>query len=46
MDLRACIDAPVTLAPGQTLLIATGLAIHIDDPGLAARDSAALGTGP
>ena len=36
MDLRACIDAPVTLAPGQTQLIPTGLAIHIDDPGLAA----------
>ena len=36
MDLRACIDAPVTLAPGQTQLVATGLAIHIDDPGLAA----------
>jgi dUTP pyrophosphatase len=36
MDLRACIDAPVTLASGQTQLIATGLAIHIDDPGLAA----------
>ncbi len=36
MDLRACIDAPLTLAPGQTQLIPTGLAIHIDDPGLAA----------
>jgi deoxyuridine 5'-triphosphate nucleotidohydrolase len=36
MDLRACIDAPVTLAPGQTQLVPTGLAIHIDDPGLAA----------
>ena len=36
MDLRACIDAPVTLAPGQTQLLPTGLAIHIDDPGLAA----------
>ena len=36
MDLRACIDAPVTLAAGQTQLVPTGLAIHIDDPGLAA----------
>ncbi|TXI24701.1 MAG: dUTP diphosphatase [Roseateles sp.] len=36
MDLRACLDAPITLAPGQTTLIPTGLAIHIADPGLAA----------
>jgi dUTP pyrophosphatase len=36
LDLRACIDAPLVLAPGQTLLIPTGLAIHIADPGLAA----------
>jgi len=36
LDLRACLDAPVTLAPGQTTLIPTGLAIHIADPGLAA----------
>ncbi len=36
MDLRACLDAPLTLAPGQSQLVATGLAIHIDDPGLAA----------
>ena len=36
MDLRACIDAPISLAPGQTELIATGIAIHIADPGLAA----------
>jgi dUTP pyrophosphatase len=36
MDLRACIDQPVVLSAGQTQLIATGLAIHIDDPGLAA----------
>jgi dUTP pyrophosphatase len=36
MDLRACIDGPLTLAPGQTELIPTGVAIHIADPGLAA----------
>jgi dUTP pyrophosphatase len=36
LDLRACVDAAVTLAPGQTTLIPTGLAIHINDPGLAA----------
>jgi len=36
MDLRACIDAPLTIAPGQTELIPTGIAIHIADPGLAA----------
>jgi dUTP pyrophosphatase len=36
MDLRACIDAPIALSPGQTELIPTGVAIHIEDPGLAA----------
>ncbi|MEJ6000447.1 dUTP diphosphatase [Paucibacter soli] len=36
LDLRACLDAPVTLEPGQTFLVPTGLAIHIGDPGLAA----------
>jgi dUTP pyrophosphatase len=36
MDLRACIDAPVTLTPGRTELVPTGVAIHIGDPGLAA----------
>ena len=36
LDLRACIDAPITLEPGQAALIPTGLAIHIGDPGLAA----------
>ncbi|MGB1311211.1 MAG: dUTP diphosphatase [Leucothrix sp.] len=36
MDLRACIDAPTTIAPKQTLLIPTGLAIHIADPSIAA----------
>jgi dUTP pyrophosphatase len=36
LDLRACIDAPVALEPGQATLIPTGLAIHIGDPALAA----------
>ena len=36
LDLRACIDAPLLLEPGQTTLIPTGLSIHIADPGLAA----------
>lgn len=36
LDLRACIDAPVVLAPGETRLIPTGLAIHLADPGYAA----------
>lgn len=36
LDLRACLDAPVTIAPGQTHLVPTGLSIHIADPGLAA----------
>jgi dUTP pyrophosphatase len=36
LDLRACLDAPLTLAPGQSALIPTGLAIHIGNPGLAA----------
>jgi dUTP pyrophosphatase len=36
LDLRACLDAPLTLAPGQSELIPTGLAIHLDDAGFAA----------
>jgi dUTP pyrophosphatase len=36
LDLRACIDAPLTLQPGETRLIPTGLAIHLSDPGYAA----------
>lgn len=36
LDLRACLDAPLVLEPGQATLIPTGLAIHIGDPGLAA----------
>jgi len=33
LDLRACLDAPLTLAPGQAELIPTGLAIHLEDAG-------------
>ncbi|MFT3804805.1 MAG: dUTP diphosphatase [Burkholderiaceae bacterium] len=36
MDLRACIEAPVSIAPGQRLLVPTGLAINMMDPGLVA----------
>ena len=36
LDLRACLDEPVDLAPGATTLVPTGLAIHLADPGLAA----------
>ena len=44
MDLRACIDAPRTLSPGQSELIPTGIAIHIADPGLAAGRGRGCGT--
>jgi dUTP diphosphatase len=36
LDLRACVPEAITLEPGQTALIPSGLAIHLDDPGLAA----------
>jgi dUTP pyrophosphatase len=36
LDLRACLDEAITLEPGQTVLVPTGLAIHIEDPGYAA----------
>jgi dUTP pyrophosphatase len=36
LDLRACIDEPVALRPGQAELIPAGIAIHLADPGLAA----------
>jgi dUTP pyrophosphatase len=36
LDMRACVDEPVTVKPGETELIPTGLAIHIGDPDLAA----------
>ena len=36
LDMRACIDTAMTVAPGETVLVPTGLAIHIGDPALAA----------
>ena len=36
IDLRACIDATLTIRPGETVLVPTGIAIHLSDPGLAA----------
>ena len=36
LDLRACLDAPFVLEPGQAHLVPTGFAIHLEDPGLAA----------
>ncbi|HJU49457.1 MAG TPA: dUTP diphosphatase [Pseudogulbenkiania sp.] len=36
LDLRAAIDSPMDIKPGETQLIPTGMAIHLDDPGLAA----------
>ena len=36
LDLRACIDGPLHVEPGQTTLVPTGMAIHLADPGLAA----------
>ncbi|MEJ2138018.1 MAG: dUTP diphosphatase [Gammaproteobacteria bacterium] len=36
VDLRACLDETLVLGPGQTELVPTGMAIHIEDPGLAA----------
>jgi len=36
MDMRACVDAPLDIMPGETRLIPTGIAMHIEEPGLAA----------
>ncbi|MDW5418222.1 dUTP diphosphatase [Iodobacter sp. CM08] len=36
LDLRACLDVPMVLAPGATQLVPTGMALHLGDPGLAA----------
>ena len=35
MDLRACIDGPLLIVPGDTHLVPTGIAIHVADPGIA-----------
>ncbi|MGI9232182.1 MAG: dUTP diphosphatase [Woeseiaceae bacterium] len=36
LDMRACLDEAITVAPGETVLVPTGIAIHVADPGLAA----------
>lgn len=36
LDLRACVEAPLVLKPGETVLVPSGIAIHLADPGLAA----------
>lgn len=36
LDMRACVDEPLTVSPGDTVLVPSGIAIHIADPGLAA----------
>ena len=36
LDLRACLDAPLTLQPGESQLVSSGIAIHVGDPGFAA----------
>jgi dUTP pyrophosphatase len=36
LDLRACIAAPIEIGPGETVLIPSGIAIHLADPGFAA----------
>ena len=45
LDMRACIDEPITLRPGESALIPTGLAIHLADPGLAGVLSPRSGLG-
>jgi len=45
LDLRACIEAPLVLEPGETKLVPTGLAIHVADPGYAALILPALWSG-
>ncbi len=45
LDLRACIDTPLTLAPGDAQLLPTGMAIHLGDPGYAAMILPRSGSG-
>ena len=45
LDLRACIDNVMTIEPGEASLIPTGIAIHLDDPGLAAMINPRSGLG-
>ena len=46
LDMRACIDEAITVAPGETVLVPTGIAIHVADPGLAAVLLPRSGLGP
>ena len=46
LDLRACLDAPLTLAPNAWQLVPTGMAIHLADPGHAALILPRSGLGP
>ena len=46
LDLRACIEAPVHVKPGDTTLIPSGIAIHLADPGLAAIEAETKTTNP
>ena len=45
LDLRACLPGPITLHPGETTLVPSGLAIHLADPGLAAMVLPRFGLG-
>ena len=46
LDLRACLDAPITLEPNAWQLVGTGIAIHLADPGYAALILPRSGLGP
>ena len=46
LDLRACIDAPLVIKPGETVLVPSGIAIHLDDSRYAAMVLPRSGLGP